>query len=556
MALKIIIGTTTEFEADAIVNVVDDGLSSDIFKVGGNELIQEYKSKSQNKISKVVVTKNHNLPCKHIMHVLPPKYGQESDNHMLAQCYKDIFNTAVKLKCKSIVIPIISSKNPPFPTYKAIKVAFNRIEHEYRLNKIDILIIFVVPDVETLEIANKLYEKIFAKSINDDIVLAKVRKVKCPICGETYLENQHCQGCETPMTILKLIMNHNEKDAVRDLIKICRENYWHSLKEFEINETSLVKYRGFDSKIKVPYGITTIGKSAFEESSVKSVNLPETVVNLDSYAFYNSELKNINLPEGMRFIGEHALSETNIYSLNIPSSVEHIDITAFQNSVNLKFVSVDEKNVNYRKENGDIFCNKNNIMIFSLPKQEKIEEKLLGEDTLYIYNGNISCHKNKHKIIQATGVIYTLKNERVKINIEYCEQCKKYILEYGLYEEYRNRYGVIIGNFRLVKNGQFNNKIELAEESPLKLSGYSVSQKDAFTKEEREYILARIIYEGIMDKGTVIKYLSHFISMNGEKAGNEIALKKWRSDLFFAQNYNIDIQPHIIISNVKGNKKS
>lgn len=558
MSLKIIIGTTTEFETDAIVNVIDSELSSDVFKVGGDKLINEYKSKAKNKASKSVVTKSYDLLCKHIIHIVPPKYGQESDNHLLAQCYKDIVETSIKLNCQSVTIPLILSQNPPFPKDKAIKVAFNRLESEYRTKKIKLSILFVVPDDVAYKIANDQYREIFATENLGDNNLVKVRRIKCPICGNLYLENQICECCNTPKTILDLIgrLKDESKDIAIDLIKICRENYWHTLTEFNIKGTKLLNYNGFDTEVKVPYGIIAIGKAAFEKSSVISVHLPETVVNIGPYAFYNSKLKNINLPEGLLRIEEYALSETNIYSLSIPSSVEYIDQTSIYDLSSLRFVAIDENNGNYVKENGEIICKKDNLVIFAPHKKEITEERLLGEDTLYIYSSNIGCHKNKHTINQATGIIYTLANERVKINIEYCEQCKKYLLEYKLYEEYRNRYGVIIGNFRLAKNGHFNYKFDLAEESPLKLSGYSVSQKDNYTEEERQYILARIIYENIMDKGMVIKYLSHFISMNGEKVGNEIALAKWRSDLFFVQNYNIDIQPHIIISNVKQNKKS
>lgn len=174
-----------------------------------------------------------------------------------------------------------------------------------------------------------------------------------------------------------------------------------------------------------------------------------------------------------------------------------------------------------------------------------------SSDILYIYKGNIRCHRYGHSIIQATAILHSRTDNEIEINVEYCKDCHKYLLEYNLFEEYRNRYGVLIGNFRMVVNGDFDVEYDLALESPLKLSGYNVGQKDRLTSAERHYILARIIHDGIMTKGDVIRYLSYFIRVNGAKSGNELAVSKWREDLAFVQSYNIAIQPRTIISDIR-----
>ena len=78
-----------------------------------------------------------------------------------------------------------------------------------------------------------------------------------------------------------------------------------------------------------------------------------------------------------------------------------------------------------------------------------------------------------------------------------------------------------------------------------------MSQKDGYTSRERHYILARIIHDGIMDKGDVIRYLSYFIRKNGAKRGNELALSKWEEDLVFVQEYDKSTQPKTIISDIR-----
>lgn len=186
-------------------------------------------------------------------------------------------------------------------------------------------------------------------------------------------------------------------------------------------------------------------------------------------------------------------------------------------------------------------------------EKSKVQTKMIAysDDILYIYKGNIRCHRDAHSIIQSTAVLHNKTDNEIELNVEYCKECKKFILEYTLFEQYRNRYGALIGNFRIAANGEFNGEYDLAEESPLMLSGYNVGQKDGYTSRERHYILARIIHDGIMDKGDVIRYLSYFIRKNGAKRGNEIALSKWEEDLAFVQGYKKSIQPRAIISDIK-----
>lgn len=142
-------------------------------------------------------------------------------------------------------------------------------------------------------------------------------------------------------------------------------------------------------------------------------------------------------------------------------------------------------------------------------------------------------------------------DNEIKMNVEYCTQCKKLILNYTSYQEYRNKYGVIIGNLRMVTNDLFDGAYDLAEESPLKLSGYNVGQQDDFDSQTRQFILASIIYDNIMTKGEVIQYLEFFLRQNGNRTTHWLACEKWREDLEFVQNYNINVQPRIAVSGIR-----
>lgn len=180
-----------------------------------------------------------------------------------------------------------------------------------------------------------------------------------------------------------------------------------------------------------------------------------------------------------------------------------------------------------------------------------VNETIKTKVRVYIYKGNIRCRRHGHNVIQATAVMRGKSDNEIKMNVEYCTQCKKMILNYTSYQEYRNKYGVIIGNLRMVTSDLFDGAYDLAEESPLKLSGYNVGQQDDFDAETRHFILASIIYDNIMTKGEVIRYLQHFIRKKGAKESNWLALEKWKEDLEFVQNYNINIQPRIAIADIK-----
>lgn len=170
---------------------------------------------------------------------------------------------------------------------------------------------------------------------------------------------------------------------------------------------------------------------------------------------------------------------------------------------------------------------------------------------LYIYFGDIRCHRAKHTLMQTTAIVSGKNGANIELNVEYCKECNKHLLRYQSFEEYRSKYGLIIGNFREVYNDNFDGDFDLALESPLKLSNYTVSQKEGLSQKERHYILATIIHNGIMTKGEVIRYLNYFIKMQGAKMGNEIALSKWKEDLMFVQEYNKSIQPKAYISEIK-----
>ena len=165
--------------------------------------------------------------------------------------------------------------------------------------------------------------------------------------------------------------------------------------------------------------------------------------------------------------------------------------------------------------------------------------------TLYIYKGNILCHKNNHPLVPATAIIHDELDRELELDVEYCPVCNRYMLSYTSYEQYRERHGLLIGKLKMISLNSFGGEFDMASESPLKLCGYNVSQAQGLSASTRQFLLAKIIHDDIMKKTEVIHYLEHFINMNGAKKENALALEKWCEDLDFVHSYNKNIQPKV-----------
>ncbi len=85
--------------------------------------------------------------------------------------------------------------------------------------------------------------------------------------------------------------------------------------------------------IDLPDGFVGLGKSAFMNSGLISVNLPTSVEDIYNYVFMGcSSLKSINLPANLTVIGAGAFSEcTSLSSISFPDKLTYILTGAFSN---------------------------------------------------------------------------------------------------------------------------------------------------------------------------------------------------------------------------------
>lgn len=191
-----------------------------------------------------------------------------------------------------------------------------------------------------------------------------------------------------------------------------------------------------------------------------------------------------------------------------------------------------------------------------LPSYKKREEREFApvwnqNNILYVHKGLLSCQKRGHHIITATAVMLGFNNKDIRMTVNYCKDCNRFFISEVSYEYYRKQYGALIGNIQLEHSSVTCNGEFLAEESPLHLCGYNVNQQDNYSREERRFIISKIIDRGIMSKYEVINYLEYFISHNGQQDRNWLALSKWEDDLQFTRRYQRKYDPTISISIIR-----
>ena len=98
----------------------------------------------------------------------------------------------------------------------------------------------------------------------------------------------------------------------------------------------------YAESIFISNSVTYIGECAFVECGFSSVNIPDSVINIDYYAFgWCQNLREINIPDSVLSIGEYAFVECySLVSVNIPSGISVISTGMFNACYNITSVII------------------------------------------------------------------------------------------------------------------------------------------------------------------------------------------------------------------------
>ena len=165
-----------------------------------------------------------------------------------------------------------------------------------------------------------------------------------------------------------------------------------------------------------------------------------------------------------------------------------------------------------------------------------------------------SCKRNNHNVEAATGLLLNRSGVVIKININYCPECKRCFISYDEYLNYKKIYGGLLGNIKITNGSYVSFEADLAQESILSICGYSVNQTENLSPAIRQGILQYLIDSKVSNKPEIIDYLNFFIKRNGKKANMEEAVRRWNEDLKWVREYQMNRQRQFEISNVRKNR--
>lgn len=97
-----------------------------------------------------------------------------------------------------------------------------------------------------------------------------------------------------------------------------------------IEAHALNNYASFHPNLTFPETVEYIGGfNAYDLVELKTIVVPQSVVELGDYALFCNSATSVKLNEGLKRIGAYALAETDINSIVVPSTVEWIGFDAF-----------------------------------------------------------------------------------------------------------------------------------------------------------------------------------------------------------------------------------
>jgi len=83
------------------------------------------------------------------------------------------------------------------------------------------------------------------------------------------------------------------------------------------------------TSVTIPDSMTTIADSAFQDNLLSSVDIPDQLTTIAEGAFSDNQLTSVDIPYGVTSIGSWAFGINNLTSVTIPNSVTNIGRSAF-----------------------------------------------------------------------------------------------------------------------------------------------------------------------------------------------------------------------------------
>jgi len=165
--IKLIKGDITKQAVDAVVNAANSslmgggGVDGAIHRAGGKQILDDcidiINRQGRCKVGEAVITTGGKLPARYVIHTVGPVWngGHKNEPQLLANCYRNSLELAVKNGVETIAFPNISTGIYHYPKPEAAEIALNTVVAFLESNDKIKEVVFVCFDDENYA----LYEK-------------------------------------------------------------------------------------------------------------------------------------------------------------------------------------------------------------------------------------------------------------------------------------------------------------------------------------------------------------------------------------------------------------
>ncbi len=151
---------------------------------------------------------------------------------------------------------------------------------------------------------------------------------------------------------------------------------------------------------------SSVSISPWYDFSVKSVILPDGLVNIGNFAFLGClELTEITIPDSVTSIGEGAFFNCgSLMSIAISASVTNIGYAAFLRCGSLANITVDSKNSYYSSDSNGVLFDKNKTMLIQYPAGNTRTNYIIPNNVTTICDGAFASCNNLASITIPRGI--------------------------------------------------------------------------------------------------------------------------------------------------------
>jgi O-acetyl-ADP-ribose deacetylase (regulator of RNase III)/transcriptional regulator with XRE-family HTH domain len=256
MPLEIIRNDITKVHADAIVNAANPsllgggGVDGAIHRAAGPELLAECRTLGGCKTGEAKITKGYRLPARYVIHTVGPVWhgGNNNEEKLLADCYKNSLALAREYKLESIAFPLISSGAYGYPKDRAIKTAISVIGDFLFSN--DMTVYLVIYDKSSFVLSERLFSSIVQyiddKYIDEHYFDRRGRIEERQLLNE-YIEEPILSSMEAPSPIIK--RKRNLEDVVEQMDETFSQMLLRLIDEKGMTDAEVYKRANIDRKL-------------------------------------------------------------------------------------------------------------------------------------------------------------------------------------------------------------------------------------------------------------------------------------------------------------------